>query len=79
LLSKIIQLTQTLKTIDLIRIDGRIHDGELSVIELTPDPLMTPESEFLGSMEQSGHEKHSVLRDIIERVAARSPGQWCNS
>jgi D-alanine-D-alanine ligase len=79
LLSKILRLTDVLKTVDLIRIDGRLLDGAMSIIEITPDPLMTPDSEFLGSLELSGHPKKKILRDIIERVLARTPGQWSNS
>jgi D-alanine-D-alanine ligase len=69
LLSKIVQLTEDLKTIDLIRIDGRLREGQLLVIEITPDPLMTPSSEFLGTLAQAGHEPQQVLRDIVERAA----------
>ena len=72
LLSKIVQLTADLKTIDLIRLDGRLWDGELLIIEITPDPLMTPYSEFLGTLALAGHEPALVIRDIVERVAARS-------
>jgi len=72
LLSKIVQLTADLKTIDLIRLDGRLCDGELLIIEITPDPLMTPYSEFLGTLALAGHEPALVIRDIVERVAARS-------
>jgi D-alanine-D-alanine ligase len=72
LLAKIVQLTADLKTIDLIRLDGRLSDGELLVIEITPDPLMTPYSEFLGTLALAGHEPALVIRDIVERVAARS-------
>lgn|GEM_PF-2593062 len=79
LLSKILYLTDVLKTVDLIRIDGRLLDGKMSIIEITPDPLMTPDSEFLGSLELSGHPRKKILRDIIERVSARTPGQWSNS
>jgi len=71
LLSKIVQLTADLKTIDLIRIDGRLWDGELLIIEITPDPLMTPYSEFLGTLALAGHEPGLVIRDIVERAAAR--------
>ena len=72
LLSKIVQLAADLKTIDLIRIDGRLLDGELLIIEITPDPLMTPYSEFLGTLALAGHEPALVIRDIVERAAARS-------
>jgi D-alanine-D-alanine ligase len=72
LLAKIVQLTADLKTIDLIRLDGRLSDGELLIIEITPDPLMTPYSEFLGTLALAGHEPALVIRDIVERVAARS-------
>jgi D-alanine-D-alanine ligase len=72
LLSKIVRLTADLKTIDLIRLDGRLWDGELLIIEITPDPLMTPYSEFLGTLALAGHEPALVIRDIVERVAARS-------
>jgi D-alanine-D-alanine ligase len=72
LLAKIVQLTADLKTIDLIRLDGRLLDGELLVIEITPDPLMTPYSEFLGTLALAGHEPALVIRDIVERAAARS-------
>jgi D-alanine-D-alanine ligase len=72
LLSKIVQLAADLKTIDLIRLDGRLSDGKLSIIEITPDPLMTPYSEFLGTLALAGHEPALVIRDIVERVAARS-------
>jgi D-alanine-D-alanine ligase len=72
LLSKIVRLAADLKTIDLIRLDGRLSDGELFIIEITPDPLMTPYSEFLGTLALAGHEPALVIRDIVERVAARS-------
>jgi D-alanine-D-alanine ligase len=72
LLSKIVQLTADLKTIDLIRLDGRLLGGELLIIEITPDPLMTPYSEFLGTLALAGHEPLLVIRDIVERAAARS-------
>jgi len=72
LLSKIVQLVADLKTIDLIRLDGRLLDGELLIIEITPDPLMTPYSEFLGTLALAGHEPALVIRDIVERAAARS-------
>jgi len=72
LLSNIVRLTADLKTIDLIRLDGRLSDGELRVIEITPDPLMTPYSEFLGTLALAGHEPAVVMRDIVERAAARS-------
>ena len=71
LLSKIVQLAADLKTIDLIRLDGRLRNGELLVIEITPDPLMTPHSEFLGTLALAGHEPAHVIRDIVERAAAR--------
>ena len=71
LLAKIVQLAADLKTIDLIRLDGRLRDGELFVIEITPDPLMTPHSEFLGTLALAGHEPAWVIRDIVERAAAR--------
>lgn len=71
LLSKIVQLAADLKTIDLIRLDGRLRNGELLVIEITPDPLMTPHSEFLGTLALAGHEPAQVIRDIVERAAAR--------
>jgi D-alanine-D-alanine ligase len=71
LLAKIVQLTADLKTIDLIRLDGRLRNGELFVIEITPDPLMTPHSEFLGTLALAGHEPAHVIRDIVERAAAR--------
>ena len=45
---------------------------ELLIIEITPDPLMTPYSEFLGTLALAGHEPALVIRDIVERVAARS-------
>ena len=76
LLSKIVRLTADLKTIDLIRLDGRLYDGELLIIEITPDPLMTPYSEFLGTLALAGHEPTLVIRDIVERAAARS-GATC--
>ena len=76
LLSKIVQLAVDLKTIDLIRLDGRLRDGELFVIEITPDPLMTPHSEFLGTLALAGHEPASVIRDIVERAAARRGGAF---
>ena len=78
LLTRIIQLTEDLKTIDLIRIDGRISNGELLILEMTPDPLMTPHSEFLGTLAQAGHEPRVVIRDIIERTANRRErhGTW---
>jgi D-alanine-D-alanine ligase len=72
LLSKIVQLIADLKTIDLIRLDGRLSDGELVIIEIIPDPLMTPYSEFLGTLALAGHEPALVVRDIVERAAARS-------
>jgi D-alanine-D-alanine ligase len=72
LLSKIVRLTADLKTIDLIRLDGRLRDGELLIIEITPDPLMTPYSEFLGTLALAGHEPALVIRDIVERAAARN-------
>jgi D-alanine-D-alanine ligase len=72
LLAKIVQLAADLKTIDLIRLDGRLRDGELIIIEITPDPLMTPYSEFLGTLALAGHEPALVIRDIVERAAARS-------
>jgi D-alanine-D-alanine ligase len=72
LLAKIVQLTADLKTIDLIRLDGRLSGGKLVIIEITPDPLMTPYSEFLGTLALAGHEPALVIRDIVERVAARS-------
>jgi D-alanine-D-alanine ligase len=71
LLSKIVQLTADLKTIDLIRLDGRLWNGKLHIIEITPDPLMTPYSEFLGTLALAGHEPALVIRDIVERAAAR--------
>jgi D-alanine-D-alanine ligase len=73
LLSRVVRLAEDLKTIDLIRLDGRLHDGELLVVEITPDPLMTPNSEFLGTLAQAGHEPADVIRDIVERAAER-PG-----
>ncbi|MDQ2084785.1 hypothetical protein RA307_31790, partial [Xanthobacteraceae bacterium Astr-EGSB] len=73
LLKNIIRMTETLQTIDLIRVDGRLRNGEFCVIEITPDPLMTPDSEFLGSLLLAGHETDDILRDIIERVAAKTP------
>jgi D-alanine-D-alanine ligase len=79
LLEKMVQLTKTLKTIDLIRVDGRLHAGEFSVIEVTPDPLMTPGSEFLGSLARSGHKPSVVIREIIERVAATPPNRLSNN
>jgi hypothetical protein len=39
---------------------------------ITPDPLMTPYSEFLGTLALAGHEPALVIRDIVERAAARS-------
>jgi D-alanine-D-alanine ligase len=72
LLSKVVQLAADLKTIDLIRLDGRLWNGQLLIIEITPDPLMTPYSEFLGTLALAGHEPALVIRDIVERVAARS-------
>ena len=72
LLSKIVQLTADLKTIDLIQLDGRLSDGELHIVEITPDPLMTPYSEFLGTLALAGHEPALVIKDIVERAAARS-------
>jgi D-alanine-D-alanine ligase len=72
LLAKIVQLAADLKTIDLIRLDGRLCDGELLVIEITPDPLMTPYSEFLGTLALAGHDPALVIRDIVERAAARN-------
>jgi D-alanine-D-alanine ligase len=72
LLAKIVRLAADLKTIDLIRLDGRLRDGELLIIEITPDPLMTPYSEFLGTLALAGHEPALVIRDIVERAAARS-------
>jgi D-alanine-D-alanine ligase len=72
LLSKIVQLAADLKTIDLIRLDGRLSDGELLIVEITPDPLMTPYSEFLGTLALAGHEPALVIKDIVERAAARS-------
>jgi D-alanine-D-alanine ligase len=71
LLSKIVRLTADLKTIDLIRLDGRLSDGELHIIEITPDPLMTPYSEFLGTLALAGHEPALVIKDIVQRAAAR--------
>jgi hypothetical protein len=44
----------------------------LLIIEITPDPLMTPYSEFLGTLALAGHEPALVIRDIVERAAARS-------
>jgi D-alanine-D-alanine ligase len=79
LLAKILFLTDALKTVDLIRIDGRLTGGKMSIIEITPDPLMTPSSEFLGSLELCGHERYEVLRDIIERVAIKNPSRQSNS
>jgi D-alanine-D-alanine ligase len=73
LLSQLFRLVQDLKTIDLIRIDGRLRDRQLVVLEITPDPLMTPHSEFLGTLALAGHEPIDVVRDIVERVAARAP------
>ncbi len=72
LLSKIVRLTADLKTIDLIRLDGRLLEDELLIIEITPDPLMTPYSEFLGTLALAGHEPALVIRDVVERAAARS-------
>jgi D-alanine-D-alanine ligase len=71
LLPRILRLAETIKTLDLLRIDGRVRDGRFFVIEITPDPLMTSESEFLGSLAQAGHQPIDVLADLIERAAAR--------
>jgi hypothetical protein len=39
---------------------------------VTEGPLMTPYSEFLGALALAGHEPAAVIRDIVERAAARS-------
>ena len=79
LLAKIRLLTDSIKTIDLIRVDGRLYDGEFYVIEITPDPLMTPDSEFLGSLTLAGYPPLSTLRHIVMRAATRRQGRLSSS
>jgi len=71
IISKTKCLIDTLKTVDIIRLDGRVRDGTFYVIEITPDPFLTRYSEFFGSFEANGFPPKFVADLIIDRLALR--------
>lgn len=53
---------------EMLRIDGRWHDNKFWAIELTPSPLMTTSSDFLGTFINAGYN----IKDLIETIIINS-------
>lgn len=60
------ELIRRLGKVDIIRIDGRIKDGDFYLIELTPDIHLSLESMFLGSFNAVGSPPTQLLDNIIQ-------------
>ncbi len=64
-------LLKILGKVDLIRIDGRLHDGEFVVVELTPDIHLGTESPFLGGFNAMGKNPTYIL-DLLIRGSLKN-------
>lgn len=59
-------MLKALGKVDLFRIDGRLQDGEFTVIELTPDIHLGTESPFLGGFDFIGQRPDKILDRLIQ-------------
>lgn len=59
-------LLEALGKVDLFRIDGRLHNGEFTVIELTPDIHLGTGSPFLGGFNAGGKSPSSILDRMVQ-------------
>ena len=61
--------------VGLMRIDGRLHDDRCTVIELTPDAALGPDSEFAFSYGRGDYPAFvsALVRDCVEWYGAEFP------
>lgn len=59
-------ILRMLGKVDLFRIDGRLHNGEFVVIELTPDIHLGTNSPFLGGFDAMGKGPVRILDQLIQ-------------
>lgn len=60
------RLLRSLEKVDLFRIDGRLHDGEFTVVELTPDIHLGTDSPFLGGFNAMGKRPADILDRLVQ-------------
>lgn len=66
-------LVSSLGKLDLCRIDGRLHEDEFWVIELTPDIHLGLDSLFIGGFTAAGRRPSDIMAQMIE-VSLRNQG-----
>ena len=61
--------------VGLLRIDGRLQNGKCTIIELTPDAALGPDSEFAAAYGRGDYPGFvsTVVRDCVERYGAEFP------
>lgn len=62
------ELFRRLEKVNMIRFDGRLKDGRLSIIELSPNPLLASTSEFVGAFLMAGYTYPGLLREIVRHA-----------
>lgn len=63
--AQLAKLVASLGKVDLCRIDGRVHEGAFTVIEITPDIHLGLDSLFLGGFAAAGIDPAEVLGRVI--------------
>ena len=72
-------ILRMLGKVDLFRIDGRLHNGEFVVIELTPDIHLGTDSPFLGGFDAMGKGPVRILDQLIRSLARKSDCRYMNA
>ena len=63
------KLFKALGKVEILRVDGRLApDGRFSTIELTPNPLLTASSEFIGSFICDGFSYEMIIEQMIKNA-----------
>ena len=68
LFQKAIDCFNRLGTTEMLRIDGRFDKNEFHAIELTPSPLLTTTSDFLGTFLDAGHDLSDLMGAIVRNA-----------
>lgn len=65
---RILTLYKQLGKVDLIRVDGRLYKNDFTVIELTPDCNLSPDSSMELAFQHAGYTHEQMLQRLCENA-----------
>jgi D-alanine-D-alanine ligase len=69
------RLWRRLSKVDLMRIDGKLHDGRFTMIELSPDAYIGPSGAVFAAYAQAGYSYDAMVEHLLVNAGARvTPG-----